>query len=83
MPKPMTNAQRAFRKDYANMVANFRRDIDEHFALIGKATCALIERGEPVTDASIRAIIFELPEGRDAGLVKRATKHLDHTAPNN
>lgn len=78
MPKPMTNAQRAFLKDYAEMVDNFRRDIDLHFALIGKATCVLIDRGEAVTDAAIIALMPTLPDGQDASLVKRAIKHLDH-----
>lgn len=76
MPKPKTNAQRAFLKAMDGMTTEFRHDIDEPFVLIGKATHALLRADRPVTDATLAEEIAGLANSRNAEAVKRALSHL-------
>lgn len=75
MPKPKTDAQRAFLKAISEMTANFRRDIDEPYALIGKAVRALAMTGAPLTVESIAAQITALG-GPDSPQVGQAISLL-------
>jgi hypothetical protein len=76
MPKPRTNAQRAFLKAMDEMTSGVRHDIDEPFALIGKATHALLRDDRPVTDSALAEEIARLANSRNADAVKRALSHL-------
>lgn len=79
MPKPRNDAQRAFLKGMSEMTANFRRDMDAHFALIGKATCSLIEQGRPLTPELLAEAVVGAA-GADEALAARSLKQLRHHA---
>lgn len=76
MQKPLNRAQRAFLKGMSEMTATFRRDLDDAFVLIGKATHALLLADRPVTDTELADEIIKLATDRNAAAVKRALSHL-------
>lgn len=76
MQKPLNSAQRAFLKGMSDMTGTFRRDIDEPFVLIGKATHALLLADRQVTDTDLADEIVKLATDRNAAAVKRALSHL-------
>lgn len=78
MTKPVTNARAAFKESFARMLDDFRRDLDEHIALIGKATLALLAEGQPVTRTEIAARVTQMGNGKNDAVVAQAIKHLDH-----
>lgn len=79
MTKPSAPALRGHKTIMANMIATFRRDLDEPFALIGKATCATLQAGEAVTVATLEPRIRAL--ARRPALADMAMGHLEHQPP--
>lgn len=80
MTKRETEAQRAFRKELARMISDFRHFVHAPHLLIGKATIILLDRGETVTKEAIKSLVAGLDEAQDAGLVERTLLLLDQPA---
>lgn len=77
MPNPETAALRAYRKEMARMISEFRQFVYGPHILIGRAAILLFNLGEPVTKEAIRELLTVIDDPLDADLARRASELLD------